>query len=262
MVQPVGEDYLRDVVLNNTNSLDVNLQDQTTRAFNLDFHKTLGTTTLASAVATGAWGFTAVNGHSIVVGNVVALYDTVAGYGYSGVALVVAGDVITMDVPANGAFAVESTIISRSIQAMNVDGSGTRQVFVVSNPFAVPEDITMVCILMTCAGIPELGKFGNLAALARGVVFRIVNGQNVNYFNIKTNADLLHSCHGEVDFYEATKHGVDGINGRMKFSGPENHGVTLRLMQGDSLAIIVQDDLRNITSLMASGVGHETSGEA
>lgn len=256
----ITEAFVRDEVLNGDNSLDVNIQDLTTRAFDIPFHQTLGVTSLAVAIAENDYAFTAVNGHGIQAAEALALYDIAEGYGFSTSALTVVGDVITIDAPAVGAFGTATTIVSRSTDDMNVNGAVTRQVFEVANPFPIAEDITRIIFMMILDSPAEFNKFGDLAALTKGVVFRIVNDQKAIYFNAKSNADLALLMH-DLTFYEAAKQGQDGLCGRYTFAGQEKHGVALRLHQGDRLEMIVQDDLRSLASFKCNACGHLTSGE-
>lgn len=256
----IGEEFVRSEVLNDTNSLDVNIQDQVTRAFDLPFHQTLGTTTLAADMTDDAYSFIASSGHGIQAAESIAIYDVAAQEGFSAGVLTVVDDLITIDSPAVAAMAAATSIVARSTREMNVNGAITRQVFEVLNPFPIAEDVTRIMFMMITTGAPTLAKFGDLTALTRGIVFRTNNGNDVNYFNAKSNGDLALLMH-DVTFYSAAGVGQDGLCARYSFAGPEKHGVALRLEQGDALELIVQDDLTSLTSFKAIAVGHETSGE-
>lgn len=256
----IGEEFVRNEVLNNDNSLDVNIQDQTTRALDLPFHQTLGTTTLASDVSQDEYVITASNGHGISVGESIAIYDVAAEQGFGGPkALVVDGDTITLDSPATADLAAATSIVSRGTNEMAVNGAVTRQTFEITNPFITPEHITRILFMMELDSAPTLAKFGDLSALARGLVFRATNGEYVNYFNVKKNADFALLMY-DLTFFTAAGFGQDGLAGRYSFGGPEKHGVVIQLDQGQSLEMIVQDDLTDLASFQCIAVGHEVSG--
>jgi len=248
------------VVVQDDNSIDVNIQDQSSRAFGLDFHQTIGTTTLGANLGEDAYTFTAATGHGIQVGEKVALYDTLAQKGFNAGVLAVDTDEISIDTPSNIEFGATSTIVARSTIDMNVDGSGTRQTFLITNPFATPEHITRIMFLITTTGAPTLPKFGDLTALTRGLVLRVNNGQKVNHFNVKTNADMALMKY-DLNFFTVAGQGQNGLAGRYTFSGQEKHGVVIQLNQGDSLEMIIQDDLTDLLSFRCLAQGHETVGE-
>lgn len=260
VLNQIINDFLREEVLNGDNSADVNIQDQKTRAFDLPFHQTLGTTTLAVDLAAEDYSFTASPGHSISAGEDIALYDVVAEQGFAGTVLVVTDDVIDIDVPASCSCAAASTIVSRSTIDMNVNGAVTRQTFNITNPFETPEHITRIMFMMQLDSAPTLPKFGDLTALTRGLVFRAVNSEVVNYFNVKSNAELALTMY-DLNFYTVAGVGQDGLAGRYTFAGPEKHGVVIELRQGESLEMIVQDDLTDLASFKILAQGHESGGE-
>jgi len=261
LTEDILNDVIRDIILNGDNYLDVLLQDATTRAFDLPFHQNLGNTTLAADVARDDWEFTASDGHGIQVGEQIAMYDVAAEAGFgASTALVVDGDNITIDSPATANLAAATTIVARSNIEMAVDGSGARQTFAITNPFDTPEDITRIMFMMQLGGAPSLAKFGDQDALARGLVFRSTNSEYANYFNVKKNADFALIMY-DLTFYTAAGFGQDGLAGRYSFAGTDKHGVVLRLGQGESLEMIVQDDLTDLQSFRIIAQGHETSGE-
>ncbi|GAG07260.1 unnamed protein product, partial [marine sediment metagenome] len=155
-----------------------------------------------------------------------------------------------------------TTSVIRSTKDMNVDGSVTRKTFAITPPVDIEIDVTRIMFQMITTGFPELNMFGDIVGasppfgLFRGVVFRVVNGKNVNYFNAKQNSDLALLMY-DVKEYEAAKHGVNGIGGRLTYSGQSKHGVTIRLALGDTLEIIIQDDLTSLLKFRMLAAFHE-----
>lgn len=243
--------------------VEVELQDQHTPAFDTKFSQVVGsTTTLASDAAEHAYSISVTTGHSFTAGDNIALFDTGVSRGYAGQVLSIAGNnTVNLDTPINFAFPSATTIVSEVTHDLAVNGSGTRQTFLVSSPasFGISLDITRIMFAITTTAFPEMNMFGDIAAgLTRGVVLRAVNGTTTNLWNAKDNHDLILLMH-DVQFYEAAKHGVNGLGARLTYSGPDKHGVTIRLDPGDSLELIIQDDLTSLLSFEMAAAGHIVS---
>jgi len=117
-------------------------------------------------------------------------------------------------------------------------------------------DISVVMSVNANGSIPvEMTSTDIGGGLTRGLVLRVSNGVNVNYFNVKTNGDLVNIMY-DVKFYEAAKQGVYGLGGRLTYAGSEKHGVTIRLTQGDTMDMIVQDDLTTLLDFKAVATFH------
>jgi len=240
-----------------TNGADVNVQDQHTRTFDVFFSQVVGEeTALEVSAVINEWAVTLVTGHGALDGEQLVIYDYLADRLYIGGVLGVTGDVVALDTPINFSYPAITSVVARAVRELNVNGAVTRQTFAVSPPLQSAIDITRIMFQMTTDAFPEMDMFGDIAdGLVRGVVLRVVNGINVNYFNIKTNGELVNLMY-DVSFYEAAKHGVNGLGGRLTYGGPSKHGVTIRLETDDSLEIIIQDDLSSIVQFRMIASGH------
>jgi len=195
-------------------------------------------------------------GSGIIVGDQIVMYNGEADRVYIGNVLDVITNTIVLDTPINFNYSVVGATIVRSTKEMNVDGSVNRQTFAISPPIGVKIDITRIMFQMVTTNFPEMDMFGDITnGLVRGVVVRSVNGKTVNYFNVKTNGELVNLMY-DVSFYEAAKHGVNGLGGRLTYAGQSKHGSAIRLEQGDTLEAIVQDDLTDILSFRMIGTYH------
>jgi len=243
--------------LETNGAIPVNIQDQTSRAFDVYFSQIVGvTSTLVNTAVIDSFDIVVSTGHGITVGDQLVIYDAVADRLYVGGALSVTVDTVGLDTPLNFAFDSTSSIISRSTKEMDVDGSSTRQVFSVSPPIGIEIDVTRVMFKIITDDYPELDMFGDIVGgIVKGVVMRSVNGETVNYFNLKTNGEMVNLMY-DVSFYEAAKHGVNGLGGRLTYGGASKHGVTIRLGQGDALELIIQDDLTDLISFRMIASGH------
>tara|TARA_R110000744_G_scaffold129162_1_gene236507 strand:+ start:347 stop:1129 length:783 start_codon:yes stop_codon:yes gene_type:complete len=237
--------------------INVNVLDQNTRAFDANFSQVIGVpSTLTVLPAIDDWTITVSASHGIIVGDQLVVYDAAADRLYVGNVLVVATNVITLDTPMNFAYPIATSVVLRSTKEMNVDGSTTRQTFSISPPIKSRIDITRILIQMTTTNFPEMAEFGDITGgIVGGVVLRSVNGINVNYFNVKTNGELVNLMH-DVNYYEAAKQGTNGLGGRLTYAGPSNHGVVIELGQDDSLEVIIQDDLSSLLSFRMIASGH------
>lgn len=238
----------------------VNVQDQHSKTGDLFFSQVIGSpVTLASDATIDTYTLTMSGGHGILVGEQLVLYDAVSGRLYIGEALVVVTNTITLDTPLNYSYPSATSALVRSTKDLNVNGSVTRQTFSITPPVDIELDITRIIFQMETTNFPELDMFGDIAGgITRGVVFRVINGINVNYFNAKHNSDLAILMY-DIKEYEAAKHGTNGLGGRLTYAGQSKHGVTLRLAQGDSLEIIIQDDLTGIGKFRIVAAFHEVT---
>jgi len=238
--------------------LDVAVQDQHSQSFDIYFSQTIDSpTTLAVEGAIDAYSITATTGHGILVGEQLVMYDSVSARLYIGVALAVATDVITLDTPLNFTYPIATTVIARSTKDLNVNGSGTRQTFSISPPINRKVDITRIIFQMTTDGAAAFEDFGDInGGLGRGFLMRSVNGVTTNYFNVKTNGDFSNLMYDVTTFNPSNPSGVYGISGRMTWGGQSKHGVVIRLEEGDSLEVIVQDDLTDLLTFRMIACGH------
>jgi len=250
------DDGLRSEVETN-GALAVNIQDQHSRTFDLFFSQLLAApTTLAAPAVLNAYSFEASPGHGILVGEQLVMRNIVVGRAYVCDVLSVVTNTIGLDRPINENYPVAETVIARTTKELNVDGSSTRQTFIVTTSLNVELDITRIMFQMITTDFPELDMFGDIAGgITRGLVFRVVNGLYVNYFNVKDNAELANIMY-DVTFYEAAKHGVNGLAGRLTYGGQSKHGVTIRIGPNERLEVIVQDDLLSILNFRILAAGH------
>lgn len=237
--------------------MDTNVQDQHTRAFDVHFSQQIGgLLTLAVDAVINDYTITLTTGHGALVGQQLVIYDVTADRLYVGIILTVVTDLITLDTPVNFSFLLATSVVALSTRNMNVDGSVTRQTFKVSPPITSKVHITRVMLQMTTTALPELDKFGDITGgITRGIILRVVNGINVNLFNVKTNGELVALVH-DVKFYDGTQQGVNGLGARLTYGGQDKHGVVVELDTDESLELIIQDDLTTILSFTMIASGH------
>ncbi len=217
--------------------------------------------TLSVDASIDAYTFEATAGHTITVGTQLVLFDSVSNRIFVGEALVAGATTIDLDTPLNFSYPAATTTIVTSDKEMNVDGSVTRQTFSVAPPILSGSiHITRIMFQMTTVEFPELNMFGDIVGptstgLVRGLMVRVVNGRNINLFNVDTNGELVNLMF-DLNFYEAAKHGVNGLSGRFTYGGPGKHGGPIELGPGDSIEAIVQDPLQTLLSFRMIAAGY------
>lgn len=240
--------------------LAINIQDQTTRAFDTrinQFDKT--GITLASSPTINTYDATLTTGHGVITGDRLAIIEQNGiPQLWSGLVLNVVGDVVTLDSPVPFAFTTAATVITTIID-MSVDGSSTTEVFSITNIFAEAIDITRLIIHITDATVMDDSKFGGGVALTRGLVLRkkISSSQYINYWNVKNNGEFGELAYDKTYDPKAPA-GVYGLTIRLTYGGQSKHGVVIRLEPGESIEILVQDNLTGQESFTIMFQGHST----
>jgi hypothetical protein len=257
-----GTDQLACVESNG--GLAVNIQDQHSEVIDSLFNQsvsnfTIAADTTASTETTLNYVFTATGGHGIAVGNEILLLDVIADIAFQAVVVVVATDTITVDRPIDHIFPSASALGRIVTSNMGVVGSlATPQIFTF-RAGDDPVDINrMMLTMLAGSATMDDGKFGNIAALTNGLVFRTYNGIHKTIFNFKTNRDIKQWCY-DVNYSENAPAGDSGLSARITFNGQDKHGVSLRVSGTEVLQWVVQDDLTGIDELIASVEGHKVT---
>ncbi len=243
-------------------STDVNLQDQHTRPFDFRLHTSNNPDiSLAVSPTVNTRTVTLAPGHGVVPGLTLAIIEEVAGIKepeiFTGKVLTVVGDVLGLDMPISYPFSVVGSKMFTADRNMNVDGSITPVVFALTNILSIPIDVVRFIFHITSATSMDDGKFGGRAALPNGILLRKkrADGYYTNYWNIKTNGQF-----GEIAFDkyydDKAPAGVYGMTCRITYGGQSKHGVTIRLNPGESIELVVQDDLSTQVEFGTTTEGH------
>lgn len=174
----------------------------------------------------------------------------------------VGGTVYTVGigVPLDCEYAVAGLVLHLEDCDMAVDGSITPVVFD-AGP-CQPQldwDLTRMMIAMYHTAAADDSTFGGIPKLTNGVFFRIENGQSVNLYNARENADFRAEGY-DVDYPDRSlpPAGQYGTNARISFSGPEKRGVVIRLFgEGcDKFQAQIRDDLTGLSYFRVKIQGH------
>ncbi len=236
--------------------LDVNIQDQSTQGLDLDFKKAAAVATTPSvAIVAEDTTVTLTSTTGFIDGVLVEIQE--GDVFYHGTQLgAPAGSVITLDTPVDRAFTTAASVRPFTTN-MAVNGSGTPQVFSVG-PLGttILLDLTRIVGYIQDGTVMDDSLFGGVAALTNGCVMRRRNGVLTNYWNVKSNNRLAMLCGSDFYYTEKAPTGSYGARFRMTYAGRDKHGVTIRVEVGDSLEVIIQDDLTGLEEFNMMTQGH------
>ena len=251
----VGPNASVPVKTNIGESVDTFVQDQTTPPLDLFFIQPIGApTSLAVQGAIDDTSITVASDAVFTVGDYLGLFTPPRFY-FGQVLAKPGANVLDLDTPLDFEYTAGSNVLAFT-RDLDVNGAVTPQIFEIQGPGGGFEiDITRIMISMTTASTPTLGEFGDLGALTNGIVLRRTDSVTRNIFNAKTNLDLLNLAY-DLTFYTAIGQGLDGLGVRYSFSGQDKHGVAVRLGTGESLQMIIQDNLTGLTQFRIMAQGH------
>jgi hypothetical protein len=242
-------------------------QDQTTGVLDVPFLLQESTPTLAIDTVVDSRNITLTTGHGLTTGadagKILELADTTDGTKFMQCQIAtVTGDIILLDCPVNRIYTTTESIVAVSSKAMNVNGSATPAIFSVL-PFDLQlGDMVRIIIEMRDNSAMDFETFGGLNELDNGVVIRVNNGDGTyrNLYNFKSNGDIIEQCF-DHDFFLNNGGNIRGFSARLTWGGQSKHGVVIRLDgsigTGESLEIIIQDDLTGLTRMHWTAQGSE-----
>lgn len=239
---------ITDPVVAADGSIPVNLRDQTTRMVDVPFARPLGaSTTLSVAASVNDRTITVADATGFAAGQTVFIYsvdrfDLVEEVGAP------VGNVITLDTPLSYAFGIGTTVINLTAE-MAVNGSVTPQTFV-----AGPVLVDTVAEITGLSGVlvdnldMDDSKFGGIPALTNGCVLRLNSTEIINYANFKTNGDISAYVRSPIPYNQKAGGGSYSAPFVTSFAGQSNRGVVVTLTAGQTIDLIVQDDLTALLS--------------
>jgi len=240
-------------------NVEVVLQDQVTRPFDFFFMQSQHQTTLSENHQIGAHYINLTNASGCDVGDYLAIFQPNGTRYFFADVLAISTNEVQVDTPLDFEFLSGHTVLC-TIKEMAVDGSDTQQIFEVRGPsqysnFSI--DITRIMITLVTTDAPEFTEFGDIAGgITNGIVLRKRNDIYWTIWNVKDNGEFANLAY---DFYTLASRLPSGTNGiaiRYTFAGQDKHGVALRLLPGESLELIVQDDLTDLVSFKIVAEGH------
>ncbi len=178
----------------------------------------------------------------------------------------VAADVISIEEPITIAFTAAGAQVIRGNVLMNVDGNASPTEFMLQlRKFTIPVDITKIIITMQHGtNVPDDGKFGGLAALAKGLFFKKENASIFSLGNYTMNQDFKDTG-GDVEYTDKAPAGTNATN--VVYDIQQIFGQVIRVhpSTNDIIKGLVRDNISTgagMVKLTASLIGHYTEGEA
>ncbi len=253
-----------ELFLERNGAVPVNVQDQTTRAIVLPMVEQLGATTNSVAIVGDGLirTLTVTDPTGIVAGQHMRVIDSTDDHFWSGGVLGIVGSVVTVDTPfdAGITYPIGSQVTFSNANLAIVDGSTTPVVFKLrTGAPSIPSliDITRIIITCTTESAVDLDKFGDLPALAVGLIFRLATADPYTMGNAKTNKDLANFAYDFTPWVASNPgQGIHGFVMRMTFAGQNKIGVALRVGPTENLELVVQDDLTGLLTFVAIIEGH------
>jgi len=241
------------------------IQDQTTGVLDVAFLNQLSTHTLATDTVVDSRTITLTAGHGLTTvtnaGDILEIADPASGSFFMQCAIItVTGDVILLDCPVNRIYLSASAQVAVSEPDASVDGSVTPVVYSVLPFSAQKGDMVRMIVTILDNADMDFETFGGIAALTNGCVLRVNNGDGTfrNLNNFKTNGDIIDQAF-DHNFFENRGGSARGFTSRLTWGGPSKHGVVVRLdgTLGESLELVIQDDLTGLTQLHWTCQGSE-----
>ena len=235
----------------------VNVQDQTSRALDLFFIRQLGATTLLTQGNIGDYKLNLTNSAPFLAGNMVGVFTPTGQFFFARQIGPPVLNEITIDTPLDMSYPSGSVAIAASWN-MNVNGSISPVIYQIGPVGAgtgISVDITRLLFYIQDGSSMDDALFGGISALVNGIVLRKNDGIIQNIWNIKTNGEFaLHAY--DAQYTDKAPAGSYGFRVRNTYGGQDKHGVTIRLIPGDTLELIIQDNLTGLEVFNAMAQGH------
>ena len=240
---------------------DVYVQDQTSEIIDLHLSRLVQAIAITTATSVDDTMVTITSAAEPTDGNIACFKEAQAFYQGTILSHAANGsdwDVV-LDTPLDFAYTVLGGCSERDIN-LAVDGSATTQVFSLS-PSGLAAgtkwDVTRMMGQIIDESSMDDAKFGGMAALPKGIVFRKVDGITKNIFNAKTNGDMKAHMY-DVAYSDKAPAGFTGLAFRRSFAGQDKNGVVIRL-EGDTddqFQVLIQDDLTELVDFQVIAQGH------
>jgi hypothetical protein len=253
-------DGTRVTTLEPNGSIPVTLQDQVTPIIITKMSLLEETTTTTGAVAIDDYVIPVASVTGITAGKYLSIFDP-ASIRFSNFYVVsVASLNVTVDRPIDFAYPSGSYVDVQDTN-MAVNGATTPVVFGVrNNAGAIPPpglelsvDITRLIFQCITATAVDYDLFGDIAALANGILLRKRDGEYFNIFNVKTTGEIAGIMY-DVSVHDV-KQGTNGFVSRLTFGGQSKMGAVQRLAINEDLELIVQDNLTGLVKLEITAEG-------
>ena len=241
------------------NTLDVHVKEIHTNMINSTIHfETTTATTFATNVTAQSRSFTVVSATGFSIGDHIQIEDGIVETNFPTITNVV-GNVITINRPIDRSYTT-SDGIRKILVNMAVDGSVTPVSFkIMAEQSTSLIHITRLLFNMSHSTAGDMGTFGNLAPLNRGVLFRAFYKRINTYKTVaiwKTNADIAIDMGSVIFDTRSSGGGTYGTSGVWSLSSV---GIVAELDPTESpdfLEFLIQDNLSSMVSFTCNFQGY------
>lgn len=165
-------------------------------------------------------------------------------------------DAINLAAPVDFVFTTALSVVIRTNKNLALsNGSVTPEIFEIRSGLNQSIDITRTMINIITTSAMDDGKFANLTAFTKGLVFRQANGEQNNLFSLRKNGDMRLLGY-DLEYIDKAPAGQFALGWRLTFAGPSKMGVAQRIEPGEALQIINQEDLTGLIEFSWMAEGH------
>lgn len=243
--------------LESNGGVPVNPQDQATEIVGEWLSLKVGDTkSLTQATVLGQYTVNVTADHGIVANDEILIECPTKRF-FGKVASVNVNE-LTLAQPLNYSFPIVGTEVREVNRNLNVNGAVTpvKFSFGLMATSKVSYHITGIRFKITDGTAMDDGTFGGIAELTRGVVLQIVSkGEIIRQMNITSNG-MFSLLMDNSEYAAKAPSGLYGFSAMYNLKS--DNGIVAKLEASDTIEVIVQDDLTNLTRFCVYAIGHQT----
>lgn len=205
-------------------------------------YQTIATPTISATATIGDEVITVISSTGVVANHAITFYE--GSNMFQSLVTGTTATTISLASPIDFAYTA-SALVEAGLWSMNVNGSVTTQIFSIKAPPTGSICAHTINFTMLDATDMDDGKFGGMAALTHGILFRFINGLTKNLAVIVNNIGFW-----EIGFI--TEYSSKAPAGQYGFKGrrnvPQINGVVIKINSGgdSEFQIHIRDDLTTL----------------
>ena len=202
-------------------------------------YKTIAIPVISTTAVIGDEVIKVVSSTGVIVGHVITFYES--NWMFQTLVTGTTATTISIASPIDFAFTA-AALVEAGLWSMNVDGSATTQIFSIKAPPTSSIHIHGINCSMLAATDMDDAKFGGIAALTKGILFRFTDGLIKNLAVVVNNIGFWEIG---FDIYYSDKAPAGQYGFRARRYIPKMNGVTVTLSSGglSEFQVHIRDDL-------------------
>jgi len=188
----------------------------------------------------------------IITGNVITIFE--GARIFQTIVSAATGTTITLQAPLDFAFTTAASI-ETGIWNMAVDGSSTTQIFSVKPPPLINFDIYQINVSMLDSSDMDDGKFGGVAALTKGLIFKFKNSITKHLAVIVNNLGF-YEIGFTIEYSSKAPAGQYGFRARREIKTANGTTIQVEGELSDAFQVAVRDKLDDLDLLAVIINGH------